>query len=777
MRLITLILLCAFSAQAQTDPLKQNQLSQNIRGTVLDNELESPLIGARIVLMGEQDTLKTGTDIDGNFRFNKVNIGRYNLHISMIGYESANLAQILLESGKELVLNINLQEDITSMSTLIIDGSDPKGSIGNEMATVSARSFSVEETSKDAGSFTDPGRMAQSFAGVSSNNDESNGIVIRGNSPRGVLWRMEGIEIPNPNHFSDQGASGGAISMLNSNVMANSDFYTGAFPADYGNALSGVFDINLRKGNNQKREYSLGAGVLGLDATLEGPFKKGYGGSYLINYRYSTLKVLNLIGLDIAGDALPVFQDISYNFSLPTRKAGNFTIFGLGGISIIEENIDDYRGTFKVQMGVTGVTHKLPIGKKSILKTVLAISATSNDYKDEELDSTGEFYNDINSNFNNSTLSATSSLTTKLNSKHTLKTGVIASRLGFDMFIDDMDESTWMRVKSLDSEGNTWMLQGYSTWKWRLTEGLSFTGGLHATHFALTQKQYLEPRAGFRWQLSEKHTLSAGFGKHSRREDLSIYFAERTNSDGSIINPNIDLGFTQALHYVLGYEVKLAKNLYLKSEAYYQDLNNVPIVDDNTSFLSAINFSSPFTTNTLANAGTGKNYGLEFTLERYFTDGLFYMITASVFDSKYTAGDGIERNTRFNGNYATNWSLGKEFKLGKSKTNILGFSLRANWAGGRRITPILLDASIAAGYQINDLDRIYEDKADDYIRLDFQCSYRINKKKSTRIIKLDIQNATNRANMWVEYYDNDIKSISKATQTGLIPVLSYQIIF
>ncbi len=770
--LLLVVLLASFMCEGQESGIKQT-----LRGTVLDQELETPIIGARVFLFTpESDTLKAMTDYDGTFAFRSINIGRYKLAVSMIGYEPRIIPDIILNSGKEQVLNVTLQESTTSIDELVIKGNEGH-EVENELATVSARSFSVEEANRYAGGFSDPARIAQSFAGVASNDDSSNEIVIRGNSPRGVLWRLEGVEIPNPNHFSDQGASGGAISMLNSNMMANSDFYTGAFPSDYGNALSGVFDIRLRKGNNETREYSLGAGVLGLDATLEGPFKKGYQGSYLVNYRYSTLKLLNAMGVDIAGDALPIFQDLAFNFNLPTKSAGNFTIFGLGGISLIEEEYDDYKNNFKVSMGVGGITHSIMLGKKTVLKSVISPSITINNYSDQELDSLGNFYDDWNRDITNLGLIGASHLTHKVSSHHTLKTGVKANRIAFDMFFDNINEDTWQRETYLESSGHTWLIQSYVAWKWRLNERLTFNSGLHYTHFALNGYQTIEPRAGMRWQVSPGHFINAGFGIHSRREDLSLYFGEQTLQDGTKVQANKGLEFAKAQHYVLGYETMIGKNFNVKSEVYYQNLYNVPIIDDPNSYLSALNFGSAFTTDSLSNKGTGTNYGIELTVERYLANSYFFMVTSSLFDSKYVAGDGIERNTRYNGNYAFSFSAGKEFYLGKNKNNTLMFSMRGTWAGGRRTTPILLDESIAAGYEIRDETRVFEAKNADYLRLDFKCSYSTNKKKSTRIVKLDIQNTTNRGNVFSQYFDAESGEIQTSTQLGLVPVLSYQIIF
>ncbi|MEL6358302.1 MAG: TonB-dependent receptor, partial [Bacteroidota bacterium] len=200
-------------------------------------------------------------------------------------------------------------------------------------------------------------------------------IIIRGNSPRGLLWRMEGIEIPNPNHFSEEGASGGGISALSVNVLANSDFFTGAFPAEYGNAASGVFDLSLRKGNNEKREYAFQAGVLGLDLAAEGPIGAPGGASYLANYRYSTLSILSTLGVNITGDGDQTdFQDATFKIQVPTTKDGYLSLWGLGGKSGNSYQLegDPEVSSFISNRGVLGLNYFHRLNEKSYLEGIVS---------------------------------------------------------------------------------------------------------------------------------------------------------------------------------------------------------------------------------------------------------------------------------------------------------------------------------------------------------------------------------------------------------------------
>ena len=366
----SILLIAVFLCLKMSFANNQN-LTQILRGKVLDKDSGLPLIGATIMVNGSSPLIGTATNANGEFQFQPMRVGRYSITVQSIGYEPRIVSDVLLKAGKETDLTIYLSESVVQLDEVTISAKKHKGESLNKMALISARSFSVQETNRYAGSFDDPARMASSFAGVMGSPDGNNDIIVRGNSPRGMLWRMEGIEIPNPNHFAEEGASGGAISALNSKMLDNSDFYTGAFPAEYGNAYSGVFDLRLRNGNKHKREYSFMVGILGTDFTAEGPFKKGGNASYLINYRYSSLAMLNAVGIKVAGDAVPKFQNSSFKINVPTKKAGTFNLFGLGGLSGISEDMSDYKNEFNTDMAVVGLSNTLPLDDKTILKTVL----------------------------------------------------------------------------------------------------------------------------------------------------------------------------------------------------------------------------------------------------------------------------------------------------------------------------------------------------------------------------------------------------------------------
>ncbi|HSL87489.1 MAG TPA: carboxypeptidase-like regulatory domain-containing protein, partial [Bacteroidales bacterium] len=346
---------------------QSQELTQTLRGRVLDAYTEQPLPGVTIIILGSDPLKGTSTDADGFFRIDNLPLGRISIKASFIGYKPEVLTNLLLISGRELVIDVRLEEQVFSLEDVVIRPDPRKDQPSNEMAAVSARSFTIDETERYAGSLGDPSRMATNFAGVSSVSDQRNDIIIRGNSPLGLLWRLEGVEIPNPNHFGSLGSTGGPISMLNNNLLANSDFYTSAFPAEYGNALSGAFDLRMRNGNNQSNEFMGQVGFNGLELGAEGPLPGKNKASYLINFRYSTLELLHALGMSFGtGAAIPKYKDLSLKLNIPLDK-GRISMFALGGdnrIAMLDSEGDDaqygFSGTdlyYHNKMGVAGLSY------------------------------------------------------------------------------------------------------------------------------------------------------------------------------------------------------------------------------------------------------------------------------------------------------------------------------------------------------------------------------------------------------------------------------------
>lgn len=769
---------------AQSFFVFSQEITQIIRGKIFDRETLIGLPGANIVVMGSDPFIGTTSDIDGNFVLDKVPVGRISLQISYIGYENYFMSDILVSSGKEIFLNIPLIESFTSLSEIVIKPDIEKDKAINKMATLSAKTFSVEDASRYAGGMDDPSRLASSFAGVTPSTVENNEIVIRGNAAKGILWRVEGVEIPAPNHLAGLFSGGGVSTMFNSNMLSNSDFFTGAFPSEYGNALSGVFDINLRTGNNTKREYAIQVGSYGIDFGAEGPFAKGKNASYLLNYRYSTYGLLQNLLPQVTG--LPSYSDLSLKFNFPTKRAGVFSFWSINGMGRIqfvnkkdtskwETNYDSYDYDIHYNLTASGINHRKIIGNNSYLFSTISFSAT--EYMNKNI----YFLPDLkeipvsDQNEIDYKYSFSSFLNHKFNSRHTNRTGAIINRIQYkydvaaNTDVANNDTSDFF-VKSNDY---AYYYQFYSQSKLKLTEKIDINLGLHFMLLNTNNKVSIEPRIGVNWELSENHKLSFAYGKHSKIEPLRIYLME-VKTDLGFETLNKELEITKAHHFILGYDWKISQNAHLRLEPYYQKLFDVPVIRD--SSFSMINYNNEmYFSSQLISKGTGTNVGLDVTLERFMKNGYYYMLTTSLFNSKYIGGDGVERNTKYNQNLVLNILGGKEWQTKKDNT----FSLNGKFTilGGRSYAPVDMDKSLSSKFVVYDNSRIFEEQVPTNYYIDISMNYTINKPKLSHSIILQIKNLLMQKEFLGHAYNFRTNSIEPYELTIMFPYISYKILF
>lgn len=781
-------------------------LKQTIRGKITDKDSKTALIGASIAVVGSEPLIATITNAEGEFALNNIPVGRQSLKVSYIGYHEL-LLNLFLESGKETVLNLELVEKTEMLEEVVVKAYNRKDQPVNETALISARSFTIEETERFAGSLGDPSRMAANYAGVMTQDDSRNDIIIRGNSPLGILWRLDGFELPNPNHFGALGTTGGPVSMINNNLLTNSDFLTGAFTAEYGNAISGAFDLKLRSGNNQKREFVGQIGFNGFELGAEGPFIKGKKASYLINYRYSTLAFMHVIGLETGtGSAVPYYQDLTFKVNFPGTKLGRFSLIGLGGISninLMPDTSKDADGNaynqlllhtrFDSKLGVVGLTHQYFFNERTRLENRLSLQATGNntsvDSMQTDLALKRAYYRseltDIKAVFS-------TELKSKLNARNFFNGGILLDLYSIS-YLDSAYDSDYKRHLTITEINHRSLLlsRAFIQWHHKFSEELILNGGIHATVFGLNGQMAIEPRISAQWKFHPKQSFNAGYGKHSQMQPRMVYF---TQSFDSIQNryweTNHDVKMSRSDHYVLGYNYLLNTNLRLKVETYYQYLYDIPVSQSLPQF-SMLNAGSDFSipaVDSLVSTGKGRNYGIEFTFERFLDKGYYFLLTASLFDSKYQATDKKWRNTAYNGNYVMNILGGYEIRI-KGK-NYLTFDIKTVWAGGRRYVPYKQevlqlidevkrdpDTPVAHFDEIYDEANSYAERYNNYFRTDFRIGFKLNHRKYSEEFAIDLQNITNQKVLFSQQYDAEHAKIIKTYQAGFSPMFLYRIHF
>jgi hypothetical protein len=804
----TTLMIAVFSALAFGQ-----KLTQTVRGTIVDLDSKLPLIGATLVIPGTNPLIGTSTDVNGTFRFEKIPLGRIALRISYIGYESKTVSDIVVNSGKEVVLDLSMQESVIKMNDAIVKAYRKKGEAINEMSQLSLHSITLEETKRFTGGMDDPARVVSSYAGVTSS-DASSDIIVRGNSPKYMQWRLDGAEISSPYHLDDQNSSFGALTALNNNLLATSDFYTGAFSAEYGDVISGIYDVKLRSGNNEKFEATGGIGFMGTELTLEGPFKKGYAGSYLFNYRYSTITLIKKLGLvDVPGGVN--YQDATFKVVLPTKKSGTFSFYGLGGLSgfsmdnmgpkdlstpgrttssaLISKDFD--KANYLANLGMN---HVLSLNEKSFIKTSLNYSGAGSDDDVFETDTlrtynnTGEYVSDsvsprmhtIQSKIVNSAIRASISYSNKINSKNKIQIGTKYTLLNFDYYQNAWSDKEALLINVNDFKNNLSSISNFISWKHSFNENLSMVAGIHNMNILRRNVSTIEPRLSVNWKIDKTNSVHIGYGMHSTTESIHNYFTKIQQDGGSFLEPNKNLGLLKAHHYVVGYEKRFTENLIGKIEAYYQYLYNLPVENDITSNYATINEGIDYKYVGLVNKGKGKNYGVEISIERFFDKNFYFLINSSLFDSKYKTLEGVWRNTRYNKNYIVNILFGKEIKnLGKKQNQILALNTKVLFEGGERYIPLLRDAqgNVAVEPENDryfDFSKAYDNKLDNIFLMNLSVSYKFNRPKATHEIFIDLMNITNSKGRLSEYYDvSKPGKVGYITQFGSFPNLMYRIYF
>jgi hypothetical protein len=755
------------------------QSFQNIRGIVRDKSSGVPLEYATVAVLGAQPLLGTTTDSLGQFVIRNVPVGRYDVRVGFVGYEPLLVREILLSAAKETYLEVEMMESVNALDEVEVTPDINKSKPLNAMALGSARMFSVEEAGRYAGGFDDPARLAAAFAGVTGSIG-NNGIVVRGNSPKFLQWRLEDMEIPNPNHFAEVTTfGGGAFTAFSSHLLGNSDFFTGAFPAEYGNALSGVFDMNLRNGNNRKRENTFQFGVIGIDFASEGPLRKESRSSYIFNYRYSTLALMAPILPENAGAVR--YQDLSFKLNFPTSRAGTFSLWGIGLIDRSgqkaktdslqwEYEADRYEQDQKQYTGAFGVNHRMGIKNNAYLKTSLAATVSHLGFYTDRLDGTLQLkpHNAIeNTNWN---FIFSSFLNRKFSAKHTNRTGFRITGLKYNLLLENAFSHQDLKTIA-DEAGFSALLSAYSSSSLNLSDAWTLNFGVNAQLFSLNNRYAIEPRVGLRWKFNPNHSAGLSYGLHSRLEMLYYYFTK--SATGELINKNLD--FTRAHHLVATYDY-ISGDYHLRIEPYIQQLFSVPVMAD--SSFSFINLQRDwFVTDKLENTGKGLNCGIDATFEKYMSQGYYYMCTASLFDSRYRAGDGIWRNTRYNRNYAFNLLAGKEWMFGRNRQNIFNANIRLSYQGGDRYSPVDLTASQHAEEVVYSEKEAFSKQYPSSFICHFTIGYKINRKSSAHEIALKMINAAMSKEYFGHRYNFKTRQIDLDSEVVMIPNISYKIEF
>jgi len=767
--------------------LQAQELTQSVQGRVTDDFTGAPLPGVNILITKDSAKLGGYTDGKGYFIIKNLPIGKYNLTASSIGYENYQLS-FDLSSGKAVNLEILMHSKPNELGGVSIKAYKNKTTPINKMALIGARSFTPEEANRYAGSYGDPARMAMNYAGVLPVRDNRNDLIIRGNSAFGLQWRLDGIDIPNPNHFSASATTGGPITIINTNLIGRSDFFNGAFPAEYGNANAGIFDLHMKAANLEKREMWVELGWNGLEFGSEGPIIKGKSASYLFSYRHSIANIFYDIG-NVKGKEVD-YQDLSFKLNFPDTKTGTWSLIGMGGKSHIGLNEMEYLpkdrdfATYgevlnnSTSTGVIGITNQIFPNKRTRIHT--ALSATGNRVLNlVDTFSVPQYdpFRWATENTNETKIALSSTVNYKINDKSQLVGGGV-----YDHYIMSFHDVKYLfgdYVNFTDtSNAQAGLLQLHIAYKRLLGKRFEAYLGLHGQYFFMNGSNAIEPRFSLRFIINKKSNITYGLGWHSQLQPKMMYYVQTKMPKGGYALTNTQLGFTKSIHNVLGYNYLFNKNLRLMVDVYYQHLYDVPIQITNPAY-STINFGTEYYVerkDSLINAGTGKNYGIEITFERFLKRHFFYLLTASVFESKFTSTDHITRNTAYNGRYAFNAVGGYELDFPKRHV-ALRFGLNLTYAGGSPYVPFDVDKTLRYSRTMYDWEHAYEVRRDDFRRISLRIGVKRNFKKFSTETAFDFQYRGDYTSIYQERINVTTGEIIDTRGMGFYPMANIRINF
>ncbi|MDQ3046918.1 MAG: TonB-dependent receptor [Bacteroidota bacterium] len=719
---------------------------QSLRGRILNDLTQQPVNAALISIKGPAE-YSAVSDSSGHYQIQALP-GTYTLSVQHTSYRLLVEENVIIHSGKQRVNDLNLKEYKLDLAEVSTSASGTEGEEVNEW-----------ELHHLAAVFYDPARAVNTHSGLVNTDDQANNISVRGTSPNYMQWKLEGVEVVNPNHLENAGTindkpslNGGGVSMISAQLLNSSDFNLAPFGSVNGNTLSGMMDLQLRRGNDQRSERIIQASLLGTDVCLEGPFSKKSSASYLVNARYSTVGLLSSLGVNFGNERIN-YKDISFHVSLPYSK-GSLALFGIAGdsesifrgmkdSSEVKFSKDQHDIDYHSFTAIAGISNVVSLSGTVFLKSVITFS--KKEVRRSSISSNNNLWlmPEENDRYDQEKLSSLNYVSKSLGASYRLKAGAYLNYFS-DRIHNQMNKLELQR-------GTVYMslLQPFIDLEGRLTKRLEFQAGIHSLIVPGHTDLLLLPSAMLKYRISSYQSLSIRAGESAKIQPAALYVSHRNNRT---LQP------TTSRSIALSQDWK-KKKYGISTEVYYQLYEDIPVNLSNG--FSGFNYFNEPVNFELQQSGSAWVQGVDLTVERRVTSN-YILLSGNIYRSEYTVGSHTA-DARFNTGYALAVAAGKEYAM-KNKKDVLGIDLRSVARNGfkeaRQDDPFVYDRQLPF-----------------YSRIDFRISYKRNKKRSTVIWALDIQNLLNTKNVAYHYTDDFTEREETRYQLGLIPVLSYKVLF
>ncbi|MBD3258065.1 TonB-dependent receptor plug domain-containing protein [candidate division GN15 bacterium] len=751
----------AMASVVKAEDDTSNRPRGTLKGSVIDRQTKSPLIGVTVQVEGTDRA--AATDATGAFEFTRLPVGSYAIRFMSVGYVGVVRTDIIVRSKRITFLEVGLQETTTE-----IEGMTVSAGYFNEVDdhATSATSFSAEEVRRAPGSAGDVSRIMAVLPSVAKVNDQLNSLVVRGGSPTENAFYIDNIEIPNINHFPLQGTSGGPISMVNVDFLRAVTFSAGGFGAAYGDRLSSVMDIEFRVGNRDELDLQLDMNMAGFGVLGEGPLAGGKG-SWLVSVRRSYLDlIVDAIGTGIA----PRYGDINAKVAVDLAPSTKLSLLAIGGVD--EVNFDSAQaveddnvayGSHKGYEYAAGLNLRQLWGNNGYSNTSLSVLGTKYEGTFYEV-STGDSLTSQNSiesaiqvrNVNHFRLNDRSNIEFGFDYKHHLDSYDYYVREYTNLFGENIPEL--IVKKDFDSP----RVGAFTSLTLRPLPRLTTKLGARFDYFEYNDHTHIAPRFSASYQLTDRTSINAAAGIYY--QFLPITLLSQQASFRELADP-------VSRHYILGVTHRLGEATRLTVEGYYKDYDNFPVdpiqpelfISDEIAFARIVGIFE-----NLESIGKARSYGIEVTLQKKLAQNIYGLASTSLYKAEYKAGDGIWRDRIFDNR------LLFSMEGGYKPNDAWEFSLRWIYAGGAPHTPLDLTASQALNRTVKDRDRVNDVRFPDYHSLNIRVDRRFNFRGSSLILYLSVWNAYNRENV-AEYYWNEAdRKQDTMYQWSLIPLLGVE---
>ena len=762
-------------------------------GAVKDKYTQEALAAAIVTVDGT--SLGAQTDTAGNFRITGIQPGSYDITVQLIGYKPAKLFNVLASNGNANVLNIEL-EKASELKEVTVK----TYTYGKKAETpLSTQSLTAEEIKSNPGGNYDISKVIQALPGVggTSGGAARNDLIIRGGAPNENVYYLDGVEVPQINHFSTQGASGGPQGILNVSFIQDVTLSTSSFAAKYDNALSSVLQFKMKEGNPDKLQSNLRLSSTEVAATFEGPINKNT--TFLASARRSYLQYFfQAIDLPIR----PNFWDFQYKVTHKINDKTTLTAIGLGAIdefsfAVPKQSTPEKEYIIRSLPTINQWNYTVGFTLKHLVKHGFYTVTASRNMFNNQLDKfeDADFGNESKRTFKSKSQEIENKLrleVNKVNKGWKISYGVSAQYVKYnnDLFsivrkdiYDTLGNLVQPRIAINYNAAIDFFKYGLygSVNRKVLNDKLSLTLGIRTDMNAYTKDgnnplNALSPRVAASYAISNKFNINASVGRYAKTPIYTILGYK--DSLGRFVNTNNK--YILCDHYVAGVEYLPTSSLRITAEGFYKQYHNYPVsVRDGISIANEGAGFGAIGNEATSGTGEGRAYGFELFIQKKLVKNLFVTASYTLFKSEFTGLNGKYVSSTWDTRHLASLIAGYKLKKGWE----LGLKYRLS--GGTPYTPYDMTASqlnyLSLGVPVADYSRVNSERLPVFNQVDIRIDKKFNFRRSSLDLYFDMQNATLAKNVNQDYYtfkrnaDNSYATTDgkpvKADGSNAIPVL------